>query len=80
MEPGNQLRLGDAAEQRNGSRIQTCAQVSPGDQVEAKVGSTCHIRGEVVQVQPSMELFWVVSQDGSRRIVELSEFEVYFMA
>ena len=60
--------------------MQSCHQVSRGDLVEARVGGTPHLRGEVVEVQPSMELFWVVSQDGSRRIVELSVFEVYFTA
>ena len=66
------------AAQREGSRVQTCHQLARGDLVEAKVGSNRHLRGVVVEVQPSMELFWVVSRDGSRRIIELSDFEVYF--
>jgi hypothetical protein len=65
--------------QPNGPRIQTCDQISRGDLIEAKHGSTRHLRGQVVDVQPSMELFWVLAQDGSRRIVELAEFEVYFV-
>jgi hypothetical protein len=65
---------------RKGLRVQTCVQVSHGDLVEARVGPTPHLQGQVVDVQPGMELFWVVSQDGTRRIVELSEFEVYFAA
>jgi len=79
METSNGVPFGDpSAVQRGGSRIETCRQLSRGDLVEARIGSTSHIRGEVVDVQPSMELFWVVSRDGNRRIVELSEFEVYF--
>lgn len=65
---------------RTGSRVQTCIQVSRGDLIEARVGTTRHVRGQVVDVQPAMELFWVVAHDGTRRIVELSEFEVYFAA
>lgn len=65
---------------RKGLRIESCIQVSQGDLVEARVGPTPHVQGQVVDVQPRMELFWVVSQDGTRRIVELSEFEVYFAA
>lgn len=63
-----------------GTRIETCKQVSRGDVVEARSRTNHHIRGEVVDLQPSMELFWVLSPDGSRRIVDLSEFEVYFAA
>lgn len=65
---------------RKGLRIESCIQVSHGDLVEAGVGPTPHLQGQVINVQPRMELFWVVSQDGTRRIVELSEFEVYFAA
>ena len=65
---------------RKGARVQTCVQVSRGDLIEARVGTTRHVRGQVVEVQPAMELFWVVAHDGTRRIVELSEFEVYFAA
>lgn len=63
---------------RKGMRVETCIQVSPGDLVEARVGPTPHVQGQVVDVQPTLELFWVVSHDGTRRIVELSEFDVYF--
>lgn len=62
------------------SRLHSCTQVSPGDAVEARVGGTLHVLGRVTEVLPMMELFWVVTPDGSRRIVELSEFDVYLAA
>lgn len=81
MKSSNQSLLGgNAAARREGVRVETCSQVSRGDLIEARVGTTGHVWGEVVDIQPSMELFWVISRDGSRRIVELSEFEVYFAA
>jgi hypothetical protein len=81
LDPLDRLMPDDPlAAQREGSRVQTCHQLARGDLVEAKVGSNRHLRGVVVEVQPSMELFWVVSRDGSRQIIELSDFEVYFAA
>lgn len=81
MKSSNQSLLGEnVAARREGARVETCSQVSRGDLIEARVGTTGHVGGEVVDIQPSMELFWVISPDGSRRIVELSEFEVYFAA
>lgn len=61
------------------SRIHSCTQVSPGDAVEARVGETLHVLGLVTDVLPLMELFWVVTPDGRRCIVELSEFDVYWV-
>lgn len=62
------------------SRLHSCTQVSLGDTVEARVGGTLHVLGRVTEVLPLMELFWVVTPDGSRRIVELAEFDVYLAA
>lgn len=62
------------------NRVHSCTQVSRGDAVEAKVKGTLHVLGRVTEVLPLMELFWVVTPDGSRRIVELSEFDVYLAA
>lgn len=76
--PTQMLRCDFTSTSRKGLRIETCAHVSRGDLIEANVGTTLHVRGQVVDVQPAMELFWVLSHDGTRRIVELSEFDVYF--
>lgn len=84
MKPAAQLIRPDhtcpAPPATSDSRVHSCTQVSPGDAVEAKVGGTLHVLGHVAEVLPLMELFWVVTPDGSRRIVELSEFEVYLAA
>lgn len=81
MESPHGLPLGEPTPAvRKGLRVQTCDEVSRGDLIEARVGSTRFVWGEVLDVHPTMELFWVLSPDGNRRIVELSEFEVYFTA
>ena len=66
--------------QRGASPLEDCSQITKGDYVEVKVGPTVHLAGQVVEIQPSMELFWVLTPDGTRKIVELSEFDVYLAA
>lgn len=78
--PIQMLRFEFTPASRKGSRLETCAQVSSGDLIEARVGTTVHVRGQVLDIQPAMELFWVASHGGTRRIVELSEYDVYFAA
>ncbi|WP_457963784.1 hypothetical protein M1E17_20520 [Arthrobacter sp. D1-29] len=48
--------------------------------MEVKVGTVVHLTGHVEEIQPSMDLFWVLASDGTRRIVELAEFDVYLAA
>lgn len=60
--------------------VEDCRQITKGDYIEAKVGPTLHLTGQVVEVQPSMDLFWVVTPYGTRKIVELTEFDVYLAA
>lgn len=62
------------------SPLGDCSQIAKGDYVEVKVGPVVHLTGHVVDVQPSMDLFWVLTSDGTRKIVELAEFDVYLAA
>jgi hypothetical protein len=66
--------------QGGASPLGNCLQITKGDYVEVKVGLVVHLTGHVVEVQPSMDLFWVLTPDGTRKIVELAEFDVYLAA
>ncbi|BCW82629.1 hypothetical protein NicSoilE8_03020 [Arthrobacter sp. NicSoilE8] len=61
---------------RIGAPVGSCAELACGDFIEARSGSSS-LRGEVVAVHASMELFWVLGQDGGRRIVELCDSKVF---
>ncbi|WP_423181263.1 hypothetical protein [Arthrobacter sp. NyZ413] len=47
-----------------------------GDLVEARKDGVLHFSGEVAEVHPTMDLFWIVRDDGIRRIIEFERFEV----
>jgi hypothetical protein len=45
--------------------------------IEARVGGVWHFAGRVLEIHPSMGLFWAESAAGERRIIEFEEYEVH---
>ncbi|MDQ0260211.1 hypothetical protein [Sinomonas atrocyanea] len=58
-------------------RVRTCRELSPGMDIEARVGGVWHFAGRVLEIHPSMGLFWAESAAGERRIIEFEEYEVH---
>jgi hypothetical protein len=45
--------------------------------IEARVGGVWHFAGRVLEIHPTMGLFWAESPAGERRIIEFEEYEVH---
>ncbi|WP_460991570.1 hypothetical protein [Sinomonas soli] len=58
-------------------RVRTCRELSLGMDIEARVGGVWHFAGRVLEIHPSMGLFWAESAAGERRIIEFEEYEVH---
>jgi hypothetical protein len=58
-------------------RVETCHQLDAGTLIEARVKGQSMFEGKVVETLPTMRLFWAVSPGGTRKIIELDEYEVY---
>ncbi|GEB64583.1 hypothetical protein SAT01_20310 [Sinomonas atrocyanea] len=58
-------------------RIRACRELRPGMDIEARVGGVWHFGGRVLEIHPSMGLFWAESPAGERRIIEFEEYEVH---
>ncbi|WP_285244191.1 hypothetical protein [Pseudarthrobacter sp. fls2-241-R2A-127] len=58
-------------------RVSGCSEISKGDYIEARIAETLFFSGRIDDIQPAMDLFWVITEQGARQIVEFSEFDVY---
>ncbi|GHG61154.1 hypothetical protein GCM10012320_36020 [Sinomonas cellulolyticus] len=67
-----------AKEARTGKvLVSGCDELSPGTEIEARIGGVWHFAGRVEETHPPMGLFWAESPAGERRIIEFEEYEVY---
>lgn len=57
--------------------IRTCAELSPGDEIEARFGGRAVHRGTVTETRPVLGLFWITEpRIGGRRLVDMRGLEV----
>lgn len=57
--------------------IHRCAELSRGDEIEARFGGRAVHRGTVTEVQPHLGLFWITEPKmGARRLVDMRGLEV----
>lgn len=60
-----------------GRRIRSCAELSPGDRVEAWRGDRPLHRGRVLAVVPELDMFWILdSRTGTRQLLDLEQLRV----
>jgi hypothetical protein len=59
-------------------RVDSCRGLRPGAAVQARgPRGAVAFEGTVEEVFPAQNLFWAVSANGNRRIIELDEYDVY---
>lgn len=60
-----------------GRHIRSCAELSPGDRIEAfRDGRSLH-RGRVLAVVPELDMFWILdSRTGTRQLLDLDQLRV----
>lgn len=59
------------------NRVLCCDELKSGDFIEARINGVTHHRGEITELMPTMHLFWALCEDGRRRIIEFTEYEVF---
>lgn len=68
----------DLLDSRTGSTIGFNSELSSGDRVEAYYKGTLVHRGEVTDIAPNLELFWIQDDlTGGRRLLDLAELDVH---
>lgn len=61
--------------------VLSTAALACGDQIEASYKGTLVHRGQVTEIAPSHELFWITDYlTGSRRLLDVAEFEIVRLA
>jgi hypothetical protein len=61
--------------------VLSTAALSYGDQIEASYKGTLVHRGQVTEISPNHELFWITDYlTGSRRLLDVAEFEIVRLA
>ena len=59
-------------------RILSCAELRPGEFIEARINDRLLLRGEVAEIMPSQELLWIREESlGCRRLLDLTEINIY---
>lgn len=58
-------------------KVKSCDELTPHRPIEARRDGVLHFAGRVTETMPAHHLFWAVSELGERRIVDLSEYDVY---
>ncbi|MEW1811954.1 hypothetical protein AB0284_14750 [Pseudarthrobacter phenanthrenivorans] len=58
--------------------VSSCRDLEAGDEIRATAAGGLGYSGTVLVVFPAMELFWIMTDEGERRIIELSEFNVSY--
>ncbi|WP_181038475.1 hypothetical protein [Arthrobacter sp. ZGTC131] len=60
-----------------GRQIRSCAELSPGDRIEAFHGERPLHRGRVLAVVPELDMFWILdSRTGTRQLLDLDQLRV----
>lgn len=60
-----------------GAHIRSCAELSPGDRIEAWRGDRPLYRGRVLAVVPELDMFWIRdSRTGTRQLLDLDQLRV----
>ncbi|MEO3934997.1 hypothetical protein WMO79_19560 [Micrococcaceae bacterium Sec7.4] len=58
--------------------VRACRELSPGDEIEAKYEDRLIHRGQVTEMIPHLELFWIIDTlNGGRRLLDTAEFEIF---
>jgi hypothetical protein len=61
-------------------RITTCADLRPGDVIEARIKGQLYLRGEVTEIMSAHDLFWIREDSlGNRRLLDLNEMEIFII-
>ncbi|KRE80946.1 hypothetical protein [Arthrobacter sp. Soil762] len=58
--------------------IWTCRELSTGDEIEAKYKDRVIHRGQVTEVIPQLELFWIIDTlTGGPKLLDTAEFAIF---